>query len=167
MVKTIRKEVINMRRVMFIASTGGHLSELLQLESIFSKYNFTLITEKTKSNLKLRDKFKEKVHFMIYGTKDHMLTYPFKLLGNCLLSVYYYFKYRPDYIVTTGVHTAGPMCLIGKLFGSKVIYIETFANMKTKTITGRLLYPVSDLFVVQWEEMLKLYPDAVYGGWIY
>ena len=167
MVKTIRKEVINMRRVMFIASTGGHLSELLQLEGIFSKYNFTLITEKTKSNLKLRDKFKEKVHFMIYGTKDHMLTYPFKLLGNSILSVYYYFKYRPDYIVTTGVHTAGPMCLIGKLFGSKVIYIETFANMKTKTITGRLLYPVSDLFVVQWEEMLKLYPDAVYGGWIY
>ena len=59
------------------------------------------------------------------------------------------------------------MCLIGKIFGSKVIYIETFANIHTKTITGRLIYKVADLFVVQWESMLELYPKATYGGWIY
>ena len=59
------------------------------------------------------------------------------------------------------------MCLIGKIFGSRVIYIETFANIKTKTATGRLLYPFSDLFIVQWKSMKKLYPDSVDGGWIY
>lgn len=155
------------RRVMFISSTGGHLSEMLQLKEMFKEYDYTIITEKTKSNLKLKDKYKDRIYFTIYGTKDHMLTYPFKLLGNCFKSLYYYLKTRPDYIVTTGAHTAGPMCLIGKIFGSKIIYIETFANMKTKTITGRLLYPVSDLFVVQWESMKELYPDSVYGGWIY
>ena len=59
------------------------------------------------------------------------------------------------------------MCYIGKLFGSKVIFIETFANSKTKTLSGRMIYPIADLFIVQWEEMLELYPNAVYGGWIY
>ena len=59
------------------------------------------------------------------------------------------------------------MCYIGKLFGSKIIYIETYANRNTKTATGRLIYPISDLFIVQWEEMLKIYPKAVYGGSIY
>ena len=59
------------------------------------------------------------------------------------------------------------MCYIGKIFGSKVIYIETFANMYTKTVTGKLIYPISDLFVVQWESMKELYPKAIYGGWIY
>ena len=29
------------------------------------------------------------------------------------------------------------------------------------------IYPIADLFIVQWEEMLKLYPKAVYGGAIY
>lgn len=155
------------KKVLFVASTGGHLNELLQLKSMFSKYDFHLITEKTKSNLYLKDKYKNRVDYLVYGTKDHILVYPFKLLFNCIKSLFLYFKIHPDYVITTGVHTAGPICLIAKFFGSKVIYIETFANITTKTVTGKLLYPFSDLFVVQWESLLKLYPDAVYGGWIF
>ena len=74
--------------------------------------------------------------------------------------------YRPKYIVTTGAHTAGPMCCIGKLLGSKIIFIETMANINTKTTTGKYIYKFADLFIVQWEDMLKVYPKAVYGGWI-
>lgn len=155
------------RNVMFISSTGGHLSEMLQLKSLFDKYNYHIVTEKTKSNLNLKDKYKGKVDFLVFGTKDFMLTYPFKLLYNCFKSVYIYFKIHPDYIITTGAHTAGPMCCLGKIFGSKIIYIETFANMNTKTITGKLLYPIADKFIVQWESMKDLYPDATYGGWIF
>ena len=44
----MNKDKKNKRRVLFIASTGGHLSELLQLEEMFSKYDFNLITEKIK-----------------------------------------------------------------------------------------------------------------------
>ena len=156
-----------MKKVLFISSTGGHLSEMMMLSSMFSKYDYHIITEKTKSNLKLKEKYKNKVNYMIYGTKDHMLTYPFKLLANCFKSLYYYIKIRPDFIVTTGVHTAAPMCCLGKMFGSRIIYIETFANMKSKTITGSKIYKFADMFVVQWESMLEMYPNAVYGGWIY
>ena len=156
-----------MKKVLFISSTGGHLSEMMMLKDLFKKYDYHIITEKTKSNIKLKDKYKGKVNYLIYGTKDHILTYPFKLLANCFKSLYYYFKIRPDFIVTTGAHTAGPMCLLGHLFGSKIIYIETFANMKSKTITGSKVYKFADLFIVQWESMLKLYPKATYGGWIY
>ena len=155
------------RRVMFISSTGGHLNELLQLKKMFKDYDYSLITEKTKSNLYLKDEYGKRVRFLIYGTKHHILTYPFKLLANCFISLYYYLKFRPDYIITTGVHTAGPMCCIGKIFGSKVIYIETFANMVTKTTTGKLIYPIADKFIVQWESMKELYPKADFGGWIY
>jgi len=155
------------RKIMFIASTGGHLEELLQLKSMFSNYDYCLITEKTKSNMYLKEDYKDKVRFLIYGTKHHIITYPFKLLTNCFISLGYYLKYRPDYIITTGVHTAGPMCCLGKIFGSKIIYIETFANMVTKTSTGKLLYPISDKFIVQWESMKKLYPEAEVGGWIF
>ena len=156
-----------MKKVLFISSTGGHLSEMMMLKDMFDKYDYHIITEKTKSNMKLKDKYNGKVNYLIYGTKDHMLTYPFKLLANCFKSLYYYIKIRPDFIVTTGVHTAAPMCCIGHIFGSKIIYIETFANMKSKTITGSKVYKFADLFIVQWESMLKLYPKATYGGWIY
>ncbi len=156
-----------MKKVLFISSTGGHLSEMMQLKDMFKNYNYYIITEKTKSNLYLKDKYKNKVSYLVYGTKDHMLSYPFKLIYNCFKSIFLYLKVHPDYIITTGVHTAGPMCLIGKMFGSRIIYIETFANMVSKTATGRLLYPIADRFIVQWSSMKKIYPNAVDGGWIY
>ena len=56
------------------------------------------------------------------------------------------------------------MCYIGKLFGSKIIFIETYANMNSKTLSGKLVYPIAHLFLVQWESMTKLYPKAKYIG---
>ena len=156
-----------MKKVLFISSTGGHLNELLQLKSIMNKYDSYLITEKTKSTISLKEEYKDKISYLIYGTKHNMLTYPFKLLANCFKSLYFYFKIKPDVIVTTVAHSAGPMCCIGKIFGSKIIYIETFANIHSKTVTGRIVYKFADLFIVQWESMLKLYPKAIYGGWIF
>ncbi|MDO5393667.1 MAG: PssD/Cps14F family polysaccharide biosynthesis glycosyltransferase [Mycoplasmatota bacterium] len=155
------------KKVLFISSTGGHLVEMMQLKDMFDNYDYHIITEKTKSNLKMKETYKDKIDFLVYGTKDHMLTYPFKLLYNCFKSLYLYLKIHPDYIITTGAHTAGPMCCLGKIFGSRIIYIETFANMTTKTITGRCVYLFADKFIVQWESMKKLYPKADFGGWIF
>ena len=155
------------KRVMFISSCGGHLNEMMQLKTCFDKYEYHIVTEKMNATLELKKDYPNKVSYLIYGTKDHYLVYPFKLILNCFISLFYYIKYRPRYIVTTGAHTAGPMCCIGKTFGSKIIYIEKFANIKTKTITGKIIYKFADLFIVQWESMLELYPKAVYGGWIF
>ena len=109
----------------------------------------------------------DKISYLPYGTRKKIFRYVFIYFYLCLKTVYLYFKIRPKYIVTTGTHTAGPMCYLGKLLGNKIIYIETFANRHSKTATGKLIYPIADLFIVQWEEMLELYPKAVYGGAIY
>lgn len=155
------------KRVLFISSTGGHFDELMQLKALFNKYDYHIITEKDKTSENLKEKYKERINFLPYGTRAKMFTYIFRYTYLCLKTVYYYFKINPKIIVSTGTHTAGPMCILGKLFGSKIIYIETFANTSKKTATGRLIYPIADLFIVQWEEMLKLYPKAKYGGSIY
>ena len=155
------------KKVLFISSTGGHLDELMQLSPLFEKYNYYIITEKDKSNKSLKEKYGKKLYFLPYGTRSKIFEYIFKYLYLCIKTIYLYFKIIPKVIVTTGTHTAGPMCILGKICGSKIIYIETFANINKKTATGRLIYPIADLFIVQWEEMLKVYPKAVYGGSIY
>lgn len=155
------------KRVLFISSTGGHLTEMMQLREMFDKCDYHIITEKTKSNLDLKKKYKDKINYLVFGTKDHMLSYPFKLLYNCFKSLFLYLKIHPDYIITTGAHTAGPMCCIGKIFGSRIIYIESFANITSKTITGKYVYLFADKFIVQWESMKELYPKAEFGGWIF
>lgn len=156
-----------MKKVLFISSTGGHLNELLQLKELMKQYDAYLITEETKSTESLKEEYQDRIRYLIYGSRHKIFTYPFKLLANCFKSLYYYFKIRPNVIITTGAHTAGPMCCIGKIFRSKIIYIESFANIHSKTATGRLIYLFADLFIVQWESMLKLYPKAIYGGWIF
>ena len=63
-----------MKTVIFISSTGGHLTELLQLAPLFSHYDSYLITEKQKNNLSLKEKYgKKKVFFMIPGTYTGMI----------------------------------------------------------------------------------------------
>ena len=156
-----------MKKVLFISSTGGHLFELMQLKPLFEKYDYHIITEKDETTKGFAEKYGNRISYLPYGTRKKLLRYIFVYAYLCLKTIYLYCKIRPKYIVTTGTHTAGPMCYFGKLFGTKIIYIETFANRNKKTATGRLIYPIADLFIVQWEDMLELYPKAVYGGAIY
>ena len=154
-------------KIMFISSTGGHFNELMQLKPLMDKCNYHIVTEKTKQNSNLKEKFGKKLNFLIYETKKKPFKYMFVLLANSFISLYIFLKFRPQVVVTTGTHTAGPMCCIARLLGSKVIYIETYANRISKTSAGKLLYYVANDFIVQWKEMLKLYPKAKYFGGIY
>ena len=156
-----------MKKVLFISSTGGHLNELLQLKPLFEKYDYHIITEQDKSTSALKKVYGDKINYLVYGTRKKPFKYFFVFTFNIFKSLFLYIKLRPKFIISTGAHTAVPICYIGKLFGAKIIFIETFANINTKTLTGRLIYPISNLFIVQWKEMLKLYPKALYGGSIY
>lgn len=146
---------------------GGHLTELLQLKSIFKNYDYMLVTEKHKSTKYLKSRYKSKIKYLSTGNKDFIPKYIFTLPYNVIKSLIIFLKFKPDVIVTTGAHTCVSMCLIAKLFRKKIIYIESFANIQTKTLTGKIIYPIADLFIVQWKSMLKLYPKAKYEGWIF
>ncbi len=155
-----------MEKILFISSSGGHLNELLQLKPTMQKYNSYIVTEKTKSTINLKNEFNNKVYYLMFSTR-FKLNYLYKAPYNIIKSFYLFFKINPSVIISTGSHTAVVMCYIAKLFRRKVIYIETFANINTKSLAGKLVYPIADTFIVQWESMLKLYPKAIYGGWIY
>ena len=154
-----------MKKVMFISSEGGHLSELQQLD--FERYDYQIVTEKTRTTQALKEKYRDKIHYLIYGTRRTPIIYFFILLFNSIISLFLFLKYRPDYIVSTGTHTAVPMCFIAKIFRRKIIWIETFANRTTGTLAGKMVYKIADTFVVQWKEMLKVYPKAQYWGSIF
>jgi len=149
---------------MFICSIGGHLTQMLQLSSLLEQKDSILITEQTDVSINLQKKYK--MEFLQYGSRQYK-TYPFILFKNTLYSLFLFIKYNPKNIITTGTHTAVPMCYIGYLFNRKIIYIESYAKSKTPTLSGRLVYPIANTFVIQWKSMQKHYPKAVYWGRIY
>jgi len=155
-----------MKKCMFISSGGGHLEELLQLEPLFDRCEYSLITEKTKTTEYLKEKYNN-VSYLVYGTKDHLLPYLFIFPFNIIKSFFIYLKYKPDYVISTGTHTAVPMCKIAKMFKKKIIFIETLANSTTPTKAGKMIYKDADLFLVQWDSMLSVYPNAKYWGGVF
>lgn len=158
---------VKKKKVMFISSVGGHLTQLLELKKLFNSYNYILVTEKTDVTKDMKEKYN--VAFLPYGSRNQKFTYPFTLLWSCIKSAFYFIKYNPQVIVTTGANTAAAMCCLGKLFRKKVIFIESFAKRTSPTVTGKCIYKLHayTTFVVQWESMLKYYPKAEYWGGIY
>lgn len=155
-----------MKKVLFISSGGGHLEELMELKALFNDVDYALVTEKTDTTTYLKKKYKN-VHYLLYGTKAHLFSYLFIFAFNILKSFVIFLRFKPDFIVTTGTHTAVPMCKIANIFKKKVIWIETLANITTGTKAGKLVYPYADKFIVQWPELLDVYPKAEYWGSIF
>jgi len=150
---------IKKTKICLISSSGGHYEQLRKLSSLENEYDLIWITEKT-------DYESDADYYLIQtGGKDKL--FPVKMIWNSIKSLFVYFKEKPDIIITTGAMVVIPMSLIGKVFGKKVIFIETFARIYDGTRTGQLMYKYADLFIIQWEELKKIYPDAVYGGSIY
>ena len=79
--------------------------------------------------------------------------------------MYYIRKARLDYFLWCS--SCGPVFYIGKMMGAKLVYIEVFDRIDKPTMTGKMVYPIVDKFVVQWEEQKKVYPKAVNLGSIF
>lgn len=152
-----------MKKICFTASSGGHFEQLMMLKPLFEKYDSFIVTEKTNYNISIGN---NKVYFLEQVNRKEW-NFIFKMLINCYRSFIIINKESPQYIVSTGVLSTIPICLFGKLKGSKLIYIESFAKVSSATLTGKLLYKFADQFYVQWPQMKKIYPKAIYLGGIY
>lgn len=151
-------------KICFAASSGGHFEQLMMLEPLMKKYNSFIITEKTKYKTNKNNTYKG---YYLKQINRKELTFPINLIINLIKSLYIFIKEKPDYMITTGVLAIIPMAFIVKIFRRKLIYIESFAKISSPTLTGKLLYKYADRFYVQWEKMLKFFPNAIYKGGIY
>ena len=145
-------------RLCLIASAGGHFAELLCLEDLWRKYpriwvtsSFAALPENPGSGPR---------RYQIVDPQRNAL----KFFVNAFQALRIFRKERPDAVVTTGSGIAVPLCLWAKLFGRKIVFIETAAAVKDLSLTGRIMYPIADLFLVQWRSLTVRYPRAVFGG---
>ena len=142
-------------------SIGGHLSEMVELKPFYRQFEHFFVTER--SNVTENLAKTETVLFLKLINRK-MFVFPFIFIYNSFLSLRYLLKNKPDIIISTGALCAVPVCYLGKLMGKKVIFIESYAKVKTPTLSGRLVSKIADLFIVHWEDLLKFYPKAKFGG---
>jgi len=144
-------------KVCLVASGGGHLKEISFIEGFYKKYNHFFVTFKRPNSISLAKK--EKVHFIVDPERS-----PIKLIKNIIQSFKIIRREKPEVIISTGAGVAVPICYLGKLLGSKIIFIESFCRTQDPSVSGKLVYPISDLFIYQWKKLKEFYPNGVYGG---
>ena len=147
----------------FAASSGGHDEQLLMLKPVMEKYDSVVVTEETLYKTQINN---VKMYYMKQVNRKEITFIP-RMIFNAFRSLKIYIKEKPDVVICTGVLAMIPICLIAKMGRKKLIYIESFAKVTSGTLSGKLLYKYADQFYVQWEQMLEIYPKAIYLGGIY
>lgn len=148
-------------KVCLVGSSGGHLTHLYLLKPFWKdRERFWVTFDKEDA----RSILENEIFYPCYYPTNRNLK---NLIKNTILAFKILRKERPDIIVSSGAAVAVPFFYLGKIFGAKTVYIEVFDRIDSPTMTGKLVYPVTDRFIVQWEEMKKVYPKAINLGGIF
>jgi UDP-N-acetylglucosamine:LPS N-acetylglucosamine transferase len=140
--------------LVMVCSSGGHLTQLYNLKPWWSRFDRVWVTFNTPDAIsRLEDEQ------IVWGYHPTTRNIP-NLFRNLWLAWRTLREHRPRLIVSNGAAIAFPFFLIAKLRGIPTVYIEVFDRIDSATLTGRLCYRISDLFLVQWEEQMSLYPRA-------
>ena len=148
-------------KICLVGSSGGHLAHLYMLKPFWEgKEHFWVTFDKEDARSLLQG---ETVYPCYYPTNRNLKN----LIRNIGVAFRVLRKEKPDLLISSGAAVAVPFFYIAKLMGKKLIYIEVFDRIDKPTLTGKLVYPITDKFIVQWEEMKRVYKKAVNLGSIF
>lgn len=139
---------------MLICSSGGHLAQLLRLESWWGRHDRVWVSFDTPD---VRSQLEGET--VVMGHQPTTRNIP-NLVRNFFLAVRELRERRPDVIVSNGAGLAVPFFWLGWLLRIPTVYVEVYDRIDSATMTGRLVRPVTSRFCVQWPEQRAMYPDA-------
>ena len=144
-----------------VGSSGGHLTHLYMLKPYWQKKDRFWVTFDKEDARSLLEG--ERVYPCYYPTNRNLKN----LLKNTVVAWKVLRKEKPDLLISSGAAVAVPFFYLAKLMGKKLIYVEVYDRIDKPTLTGRLVYPIVDCFIVQWEEQKQVYKKAVNLGSIF
>lgn len=151
-------------RLCLAGSGGGHVRQLLDLEPVWSRYDHFFVTENTSLGESIgRDHPARFVEHYSFG--QLRLGKPFKMIGamlrNFAQSVAILARERPDVILTTGAGAVFWIALLGRLFGARIILVESFARFDAPSKFGRMVKPFATDLIAQSANLKSRWPEAL------
>jgi len=145
-------------KICVVCSHGGHLTELLQLMEAFEGHEVFFATYHSSREEELKGIARA------YFT-ENIGTSILRMLKSVPWSLRILLKEKPDLVISLGAEIAIPFFYLAKPLRIKTIFIESWCRVTNPSLTGRIVYPVSDVFLVQWQQLLDKYgKKARYEG---
>ena len=145
-------------KICLTASAGGHLTQLLKIAKCWNSYETFCVTTSRLVERRLSEYGK----VYVTGECNHLQLFRvIRVLFQCLRIVS---RERPDVVISTGAAAGCMVCFLAKLFGAKVIWLDSITNVKKLSLSGRMVLRIADVFLVQWPELAKKYKKVEYVG---
>ena len=158
----------NRLKICLVCSQGGHLTEMMRLREAFEEHVYILITQKRKYSVRLPGASAVYLVPCLIPNFKHRYISRLFLIINLIMNIIAEFiillKERPDIVVTTGSEIAIPISYMAKSFRKKIVFIESLCRIDELSVSAKILYPIVDLLLVQWQSLQKKYPKARYEG---
>lgn len=141
-------------KILIACSSGGHLTQALALRDWWGRHDRCWATfPVADARSRLSD---ERVYEIHYPTVRHLPN----LMRNVGLARRVLAAERPDIVFSTGAAIALPFFAQARFFGARTVYLEPVDRITSPGLSGRLVHPFTDEFLVQWESMLRHHPGA-------
>jgi beta-1,4-N-acetylglucosaminyltransferase len=144
--------------VMLVCSSGGHLFQLVTLAPAWRDFSRVWVTfDKSDAHSLLVG---ERIVFG-HGPTNRSIR---NLVGNLVLAWHLVRRERPRVLLTTGAGLAVPFAWVARLFGARVIYVESLTRFQGPSLSCRLIAPVAHRLYVQWPELTRTVRHGVFCG---
>jgi UDP-N-acetylglucosamine:LPS N-acetylglucosamine transferase len=154
-------------RLLIVLGGGGHTTEMLRLVDLLGPeydYHYVLVKQVAFSVDRIERKGEVYKVRRPRGRYDGLLA----STGNSIVAlaqiISILIRVRPKAVIGCGPAISVLVSLVGKLMGAKAIYIETGSRVSKLSLSGKLMYQIADLFLVQWPSLQEQYPKAIYAG---
>lgn len=156
------------KKMLVVLGMGGHTAQILRLiDSLGDAYEYEYVIGHDDTTSAAKIKYKGNVHVMRNPrlmTDKSLAKVTFNMIPSTINALAILRKTKPHAILSAGPALTIPLFWLAKTRRIKTIFVESWVRVHHKSLTGKLVYPVSDLFFVQWESMKKTYPKAIYAG---
>jgi len=141
-----------------VASAGGHLTQLMQVSNAWANYPAFYVSTSTSAVNLLKD------HGKVYIVDDSGRGHFFGTIKSFLKCIMIVFKEKPEIIITSGAGSGLFLCIIGKMIGTKNVWLDSIANVDKLSLGCLISQPFIDLCIVQWEDLAFKYKKAEFWG---
>lgn len=145
-------------RILLVASPGGHLLQMLTLRPAWGDLQHCWVSLPTADATHL---LADEDAVFAHGPTIRSVP---NFLRNLRLAWSTVRNFDPDVILSTGAALAVPFFIIGRLHGVRLVYVESFTRVQRLGLSGRLVYPLANVFFVQWPSTTARYRRATYAG---
>ncbi len=150
--------MINRNKICLAASAGGHLTQLLKLKDAWEENEVFYVSS--------LDVVAERLSKLgkTYITGECNRQYPIKSLGVFIKCFKIILKEKPGVVISTGAAPALLVCIAAKIFGAKIIWLDSIANTHKLSMSGMMVRPFANLILSQWPEVAEKYKNVEFVG---